>query len=174
MPFPTYFLFLFIVLVLFVAGCFIYFRIYKRKINEALVNGTKSGKTLPAPHSIAVILLVMFLLFTVFISFIAGFGVAYRAAEKQKDEGQIDVHAYYAEVKEINNNTITVSGMQINDEKYQGEFTYQLYDGLIIECHEQPIAISDISEGDCVEIILLTAINGYEDIFKIQLINPHD
>lgn len=174
MPFPTFFLLSFIVLILFIAVCCVYFRIYKRKINEALVNASNQGNPLPAPYSVATILLVVFLLLAIFMSFFVGMGVGYRSFDKQKNEGQIDIHAFYAEVKEINNDTITVSGSEINDIKYQGDFTYQLYDGLIIEYHEQPIAIDDIVEGDHVEIILLTAANGYEDIFKIQLISPHN
>ena len=174
MPIPAFLLFLMILLILFLALCFLYFRIYKRRINEALVNASNQGKTLPAPFSIATILLVVFLLLAIILSFFAGLWAGHQILEKQMDEGQIDVHAFYAEVKEISNNAITVSGMQVNDEKYQGEFTYQLYDGLIIEYHEQAISIDDINEGDHVEIILLTAVNGYEDIFKIQLIRPHD
>lgn len=174
MPVPAFLLFLMIVLILFLALCFFYFRIYKRRINEALVNASNQGKPLPAPRSIATILLVVFLLLAIILSFFAGLWSGYQMLEKQMDEGQIDVHAFYAEVKEIRNNAITVSGIQVNDEKYQGEFTYQLYDGLIMEYHEQEISIDDIIEGDYVEIILLTAVNGNEDIFKIQLIRPHD
>ena len=174
MPVPAFLLFLMIVLIPFLALCFFYFRIYKRRINEALVNASGRGKTLPAPFSIAATLLVVFLLLAVILSFFAGLRSGYQILEKQMDEGQIDVHAFYAEVKEIGNHAITVSGIQANDEKYQGEFTYRLYDGLMIEYHEQAISIDDITEGDYVEIILLTAVNGYEDIFKIQLIRPHD
>ena len=54
------------------------------------------------------------------------------------------------------------------------DIAYQLSDSLIIEYHEQAITIDDIAAGDCVEVILLTAVNGYEDIFKIQLIRRHN
>ena len=174
MPIPAFLLFLMILLILFLALCFFYFQIYKRRINEALVSASNQGKALPAPFSIATILLVVFLLLAIILSFFVGLWSGYQILEKQMDEGQIDAHAFYAKVKEIKNNTITVCGIPVNDEKYQGEFTYQLYDGLIMEYHDQAISIDDIIEGDFVEIILLTAVNGYEDIFKIQLISPHD
>ena len=174
MPIPALALFLLIVLLLFLALGFFYFRIYKRKINEALVNASGRGKTLPAPFSIAANLLVIFLLLAIILGFFAGLWAGYQLLEKQMDEGQIDVHAFYAEVKEIKDNRITVSGIPINDEKYQGEFTYQLHDGLIIEYHEQAITKDDIAAGDHVAVILLTAVNGHEDIFKLQLIRRQD
>lgn len=168
MGFPAYFLLIIGMVIFLIAVCVVYYRIYKRKINMALDGTMEQSKPMPAPFNVAVVLTIIFLLFAILMSYIIGFGMGYRSLD---DEGQIDVHAFYAEVKEVREETITVKGIQLNDEAYRGEFTFQLYEGLIIEWHDQLISFSDLEEGDSVSIILITDVLGVEDIFKIQLLD---
>ena len=162
---PAYLLFFLGMLILLVMVCIIYYRIYKRTINRALTDTSKKHKAMPAPFSIVAILTIIFLLFNIFLSYIIGFGMAYRTFDS--DDGQIDVHAFYAEVQEIGDNTITVKGIQLNEKEYREVLTYQLYDGIEIEWNGQLISLGDLNEGDMVSIILLTDLGGIEDIFKI-------
>lgn len=169
MGFPIYFLLILGMVFLLIILCVIYYRIYKRKINMALDGTADLHRPMPSPFNVAVILTVIFLLFAILMSFVIGFGMGYRSLDD--DDKQIDVHAFYAEVQEIGTKTITVKGIQLNDEKYRDEFTFQLYDGLMIEWHEQSISLEDLKEGDLVSIILITDAGGIEDIFKICLLD---
>ena len=168
MGFPIYFLLLLGILCLLIVVCIAYYRIYKCKINKAL-DGTTPHKPMPSPFNVAVALIVIFLLFAILMSFVIGFGMGYRSLDN--DDGEIDVNAFYAEVQTVEADTITVKGIQLNDEKYRGEFTFQLYEGLMIEWHEQPILLSDLDEGDLISIVLVTDAGGIEDIFKIYLLD---
>ncbi|MGN0351647.1 MAG: hypothetical protein ACI4ES_08335 [Roseburia sp.] len=169
MGLPIYFLLLLGMVFLLITACVVYYLIYKRKINMALDGTTEQHKPMPAPFNVAVALTIIFLLFAILMSFIIGFGIGYRSLDN--DDGQIDIHAFYAEVQEIRAETITVKGIQLNDEEYRDESTFQLYEGLMIEWHEQPISLSDLDEGDLVSIILITDAGGIEDVFKIYLLD---
>lgn len=169
MQFPAFFLIIAGMVILLITIGVVYYRIYKRKINLALAGSGTQGKPMPAPFDMAALLIIVFLLFAVLMSFVLGFRMGYHALDN--DEGQIDIHAFYAEVKEVGTETITVKGLQLNDADYRSEFTFQLYEGLMIERHNQPISLSDIDKGDLVSIVLLTDISGVEDVFKIQLID---
>ena len=165
--FPLFLILTAILSVTFIAACGLYLKFYKRKINMAL-NGM-TVKAIPAPLHIAVIFLIVFLICMVFISFVCGFGVAYRSFENE--EGQIDVTAFYAEIVSIDESHITVEGISLNEKDYRGEFTLELHESIIIEWHGQQIAPTDLYEGDLVAIILIQDIGGIEDIFKIQLLD---
>ena len=165
--FPLFLILTAILSVTFIAACGLYLKFYKRKINMAL-NGM-TVKAIPAPLHIAVIFLIVFLICMVFISFVCGFGVAYRSFENE--EGQIDVTAFYAEIVSIDESHITVEGISLNEKDYRGEFTLELHESIIIEWHGQQIAPTDLCEGDMVAIILIQDIGGIEDIFKIQLLD---
>lgn len=165
--FPLFLILTVVLSVVLIIACGLYLKFYKRKINMAL-NGM-TVKAMPAPLHIAVIFLIVFLICMVFISFVCGFGVAYRSFENE--EGQIDVTAFYAEIVSIDESHITVEGISLNEKDYRGEFTFELHESIIIEWHGQQIAPTDLCEGDMVAIILIQDIVGVEDIFKIQLLN---
>ena len=95
--------------------------------------------------------------------------MGYRSLDRESD-GQIDIQTLYAEITEIRTDTITVEGLQLNGTDYCSEFTFQLHEGLMIECNDTQISVSDLNEGDFVSSILLTDLGGIEDVFKIYLI----
>ena len=165
--FPLFLILTVVLSVVLIIACGLYLKFYKRKINMAL-NGM-TVKAMPSPLHIAVIFLIVFLICMVFISFVCGFGLAYRSFENE--EGQIDVTAFYAEIVNIDESHITVEGIPLNEKNYRGEFTFELHESIIIEWHGQQIAPTDLCEGDMVAIILIQDIVGVEDIFKIQLLN---
>lgn len=169
MGFPIYFLFLLGMLFILIVICIAYYRIYKCRINKTLDGTTTLQKPMPSPFNVAVALTVVFLLFAILMSFVIGFVMGYRSPDNV--DGEIDVNTFYAEVQAVDAGTITVKGIQLNDEKYRGEFIFQLYESLMIEWHEQPILLSDLDEGDLISIVLVTDSGGIEDIFKIYLLD---
>lgn len=170
MNLPLYILLLLGMLILLIGICVAYYWIYKKKINLALHGASTQSKPMPAPFSVAAVLIIAFLLFAILLSFIIGFGMGYRSLDRESD-GQIDIQTLYAEITEIGTDTITVEGLQLNGTNYRSEFTFQLHEGLMIECNDTQISISDLNEGDFVSIILLTDLGGIEDVFKIYLIS---
>ena len=165
--FPFFLILTAVLSVILIAACGLYLKFYKHKINMSL-KGTPA-KALPSPLHIAVIFLIVFLICMVFVSFIGGFGLAYRSFEKE--EGQIDVTAFYAKIVSIDEDHITVKGIPLNEKDYRDKFTFELHESIVIEWQGQQIALADLREGDLVAVILLQDIVGVEDIFKIQLLN---
>ena len=90
--------------------------------------------------------------------------------EFSKEDGQIDVTAFYAEIISIDENAVTVKGIALNEKEYRQEVTFQLHESVIIEWNNQPLTIGNLGEGDLVSIILIEDVLGVEDIFKIQLL----
>ena len=84
-----------------------------------------------------------------------------------------DLETYYAEVKEVNEITLTVKGLSINEEKYQDEFQYEISGQVTIVQGNEIITLSELEQGDIVSIILITGeghVKGITDAFKITLI----
>lgn len=167
--FPLFLIFVAGLLVVLIGCCVLYVRFYKRRINEALNGTLKMSKTMPAPFTVAIMLLIAFLIFAVFMSFVIGFGSGYRSLDGEED-GQIDVNAFYAEIISIDERTITVNGISLNQKDYRGELTFQLHESVIVEWNGQQIAPNNLQEGDLIAIILLKDVVGLEDIFKIQVL----
>ncbi|HMM06907.1 MAG TPA: hypothetical protein PKD52_09595 [Clostridiales bacterium] len=82
-----------------------------------------------------------------------------------------DIQTFYAEVKDVGDNTILVEGISLNDESYRGEFRYDVWEATKLEWRNSPISLSDLDEGDLVSITLITDRGGITDIFKIQLLD---
>ena len=159
-----------------VAFCILYYQLYKRHINRVLANGTPTRKPMPAPLHVALAATLIFLLCSIGISFVVGFGMGYRALDGD-EEGQIDVNTICAQIKEIQEyvtpveSLMTVETVERNYEPDCQIETFLLYEGLMIEQDGQPISVSDLKEGQFVSIVLLTDLGGVEDIFKIEVID---
>ena len=102
-------------------------------------------------------------------------GVGYKTAqnyyEASIDEfSAADLETYYAEVKEVNERTLTVKGLSINEEKYQGESQYEISGQVTIVQGNEIITLLELEQGDIVSIILITGeghVKGITDAFKI-------
>lgn len=167
--FPLFLIFVAGLLAVLIGCCVLYIRFYKRRINEALNGTLKKQKAMPAPFTVAIMLLIAFLIFAVFMSFVIGFGSGYRSLDG-KEDGQIDVNAFYAEIISIDESEITVNGISMNEKDYRGEFTFYLHESVIVEWNSQQIRPDELREGDMVAIILLRDVAGVEDLFKIQVL----
>ncbi|MBD8070681.1 hypothetical protein [Bacillus sp. PS06] len=171
MVFPIYFLVLFVILIILVATVIIYFQVYKRHINKAL--GATEGKrtSMVPPYRVAIVMTIIVLLIGILISYFVGYVTAYKDYEEDVWVlAHSDIQTFYAEVKEVGENSILVEGIPLNDEKYQGEFQYDIWEEVSIYRQDTVIQLSDLSEGDLISITLLTDRAGSTNIFKIQLL----
>lgn len=154
--------------IIFLAAFYIgYSLIYKRKNSTASSRTSEQQKLMPAPLHVAAVLIIVFLFIALLFSLFLHYGISHPITK----DGEIDVDAFYAEVKEVGEDTVTVAGIPLNDKAYRGEFTFQTYEGLPVEWHDRQISISDLDEGNLVSVVLLTDLGGTEDIFKIRLLD---
>lgn len=168
MNLPFYlWLFLAAVVILW-ALCALYFHLYKRRINAALHTPDRP-RPIPAPFHVAAILTVVLLVLSIVLSFLAGFGIAYRTMDDP--DGEIDVTAFYAQVAEVGAETLVVEGLPTNRPEFRSMQTLQLYPGLPVLRHGQVVDAAQLQPGDSVCIILLTDVAGIEEIFKIEVLN---
>ncbi len=167
MGFPIFIIAGLFFVVLLIIALVVYFQIYKSHINKALNAKTKFSAMTP-PYKVVVTLTMIALMIGIFISYLAGYKVANDRFVTASMT--FDVHSFYAQVKEIDENTITVDGISLNDAKYRGEFKYELYEDVGILWNDEPISLSDIKSGDFVCITLVTGGGNITDIFKIQLL----
>jgi heme/copper-type cytochrome/quinol oxidase subunit 2 len=172
MVFPIYFLALLVILIILVATIIVYFQVYKRHINRAL--GATDGKrtSMVPPYRVAIVMTIIVLLIGILISYFAGYANAYKDYE---DDAWVmshsDIQTFYAEVKEIGDNSLLVEGISLNDENYRGEFQYDVWGEVSIYRQDTLIQLSDLSEGNLISITLVTDRTGITNIFKIQLLS---
>ena len=171
MVFPVFIVFALFFVVLLIITLVVYLQVYKSHINKALNAESKPAAMTP-PYKVAIVLTIIALVISVLFSYLAGYKAAYDRFENANIT--FDVHSFYAEVKEIDKNTIIVDGISLNDRTYQGEFKYKIYEGVNIVWKDKSISLLDIKPGDLVCITLVTGGGDITDIFKIQLLNRKD
>lgn len=172
MGIPIYFLALFAILIILVTTVVVYFQVYKRHINKALK--ATEGKCTPMvpPYKAAIVMTFIVLLIGILISYYAGYATAYKHYDGDAwVMSASDIQTFYAEVKKVEEHSILVEGISLNDEDYRGEFQYDVWNGEVsIYRQETVIRLSDLSEGNLVSITLVTDRTGITNIFKIQLL----
>jgi len=175
MGFPAFLFPVLIIIVLFAAAfsaviIAIYFQIYKHYINNVLKKG-KVHSAMAPPYKVVIISTIIILFIGIVVSLFAGYRIGYNRFEEDIDHvSASDFETYYAKVKEVGENTITVEGISINEEKYRGEFCYEIWGEVSIVCGDSSIPLSALEKGDLVSVILITGdgrITGITDIYKI-------
>lgn len=173
MGIPMYFLLLLLAVILAVAAVIVYLQIYKYNINKALKKDASEKDALHSrmvpPYTVAAILTLILFAMCVFVSYAVGYKTAYR--EWSWSLEPTDIQGYYAEVLRVGENEITVKGLDVNEEKYRGEFQYQVWEEKPVLCRDETILLKDLEAGDLIMVILITDRYGNTDIFKIQLLN---
>ena len=108
-------------------------------------------------------------------SLFMGYKIGYNRFEESINHFSAnDIETYYAEVKAVSEDTITVAGISLSEEKYHQEFCYQISSEVSIICGDEQISLTDLENGDLVSITLVTGkghLIGITDIFKITLLN---
>ncbi|WP_213950394.1 hypothetical protein [Tepidanaerobacter syntrophicus] len=172
MGIPTFFLALFAILILLAATIVVYFQVYKRHINKALEATDGKRTSMVSPYKATIVMTIIVLLIGILISYFAGYYYAYKKYEEDVwVMSSSDIQAFYAKVKKVDEHSLLVEGISLNDENYRGEFQYDdLWEGISVCNKDTAIKLSDLSEGDLVSITLLTDRTGHTNIFKIQLL----
>ena len=179
MTLPTFLFPAFLIIVAFVVALpavitMIYLQVYKNYVNRVF-NSNKAHSTMVPPYKIVIILTVVVLFFGVLLSLFVGYKIGNYEYEKNLEEwSAFDLQTFYAEVLEVGEHTITFNGISLNEERYRGEFQYEVWGETSIAHGDQPIALADLGPGDLISVILTTDKNAATDLFKIQLIasNP--
>ena len=172
MKIPIFFLLFLIVFIVFIVTIAVYFQVYKRHINKVLVENASPQHSMMPPYKMAIVMTVISLIICVMISYFMGYYKAYNICEEHTNTiAPNDIQTFYAQVIEIEEHTISVEGISINEEKYQGKFSYEIWGEVFIGWNDAQIPLSELSEGDIVSITLLTDSSGLSDIFKIQLLD---
>lgn len=172
--FPAFLVITLFVIIVPVVIIAVYLQIYKRHINNALNN--KDHRTpMASPHKVIIVSAIVVLFIGVFASLFVGYKTAQNYYEASIDQfSATDLETYYAEVKEVNEKTLTVKGLSINEEKYQGEFQYEIAGQVTIVQGNEIITLSELEQGDIVSIILISGegrIKGITDVFKITFVS---
>ena len=175
--FPVFFLITIFVIIIPFFIIAVYLQIYKRHINNVLNNSEYHGR-MASPHKVVIVSTIIVLFIGIIVSLFVGYKIAQNYYEGSIEQfSATDLETYYAEVKEIEEKTIIVKGLSINEEKYQGEFRYEIGGEVSIVKDEKIISLSDLEQGDLVSIILVAGeghVKGITDVFKITLIDEAD
>lgn len=155
----------------------VYLQIYKRHVNNVLNNSEYHGRMV-SPHKVVIVSTVIVLFIGIIVSLFVGYKIAQNYYEGSIDQfAATDLETYYAEVKEISENTIIVEGISINEKKYQGEFRYEIGGEVSIVKDDKIISISELEQGDLISVILIAGeghVKGITDVFKITVIEELD
>lgn len=186
MVFPFFFLMIAGVILIVAAIIAVYFWIYKRNINRAIKTGNETVHTMAPPFQVVIIILILALIITTFISYFVGYKTAYDRMEnaappQYTSEESIEQQTFYAEITAIsgsveNGNSITVSGLSVNDINYRGEFSFSIFGETLLEWHGKPLDFSELKTGDIISItfsgeIEETSPATINHVIKIQLLN---
>ena len=172
MGFPIYFFIVLAVAALLIATVAVYFQVYKRSINRALEINPGTHVPMTPPYKVAILLTIAVLIVGILISYFAGYKAAYDKYEEELSQtSAFDIQTFYAEVKDVGDDTILVEGISLNDESFRGEFRYDVWEATKLEWRNTPISLSDLDNGDLVSITLITDRGGITDLFKIRLLD---
>lgn len=152
----------------------IYLQVYKKHVNSVLNSSDYHGKMV-SPHKVVIVSTIIVLFIGIMVSLFVGYKIAQTYYESSINQfAAPDLETYYAHIKEVDENTITVTGISVNDKAYQGEFRYEISGQVSIVKDGKIIAVSELEQGDLVSIILITGegrVEGITDIFKITVID---
>lgn len=133
----------------------VYFLLYKRRINRALRSDAAHAHAMWPPSKILVTSALLLLSVAVVVSYFVGYKTAYDRLEAGTAAPQAET--FYGEIIEITGspetgNAITIQGLDINDPRYRGEFSFAVYGETMIEWQGMPLEFSDLEPGDRVSV----------------------
>ena len=131
-----------------------YFLLYRQRINRALREGG-SPRPLAPPHRVLVLAALALLAAAVVVSYFAGYKTAYDRMENAGPTAWPET--FYAEITGITGspevgNAVTVQGLDVNDARYRGTFSFAVYGETALERQGQPLGFSDLEIGDLVSV----------------------
>lgn len=170
MGFPVFFIMILCIVILLTITVIAYLQVYKRHINEVIQGKSAVHARMLPPYKVAIGLTIIVLIVGLVVSYFVGYKTAYDNFEDAMSRTSLDIYSFYAEVKDVGENTLSVEGIALNEENYRGEFKYEVWGETRIEWHDELISLNDLSEGDLVSITLATAGGGITDVYQIRLL----
>lgn len=121
-----------------------------------------------------VIALVCYSLLIAGVFCFIGYKIAYRQMEKSTSI--LNSQTFYATVTDIQDNKLTVKGMEINDINFRGEFCFSVVEKTKIVWRGTSISIEELNVGDNISItfiggVLETEPGQIEQVEVIQLLD---
>lgn len=178
MGFPAFFLMVLALVIFLIVIVAVYFQIYKRSINKALVEKDAPPAPMASPYKVAIILTVVLLFVAGMISYFIGYKAAYDDFEYGSEQSRLVHETFYAEVKEVDGQHVLVQGLEINDRDYRGEYILEIYAETELTWHDTEISISDLEVGHIVSVeiysvdgVIDTSTDILVDIAKIQILS---
>jgi len=94
----------------------------------------------------------------------------------KEPQNETNSQTFYAEIKNINNTSLLVDGLEVNDINYRGEFSFKITEETKLEWRNTTIDISDLDEGDNISITFEGEIQetypaNINDVVRIQLLD---
>lgn len=125
-------------------------------------------------RKVKIILCLLFILAIVTSSFFIGYRVAYNKIENTFTDTKSET--FYATITDINDTSISVQGVEINDINYRGEFEFAITGETELVWRGTPITVSEFNVGDCISITFTGYIQEtypaqITDVIKVQLLN---
>lgn len=107
------------------------------------------------------------------VFYFLGYKVAYSRMESSASK--LATQTFYATISDIQNNTFTVTGMEVNDINFRGSFRFSIADGTKITWRYTDISADDLDVGDNISItftgeILETDPGQIQQVEVIQLL----
>jgi hypothetical protein len=107
------------------------------------------------------------------VFYFLGYKVAYSRMENSASA--LETQTFYATISDIQNNTFTVTGMEVNDINFRGNFRFSIAEGTKITWRYTDISVDDLDVGENIAItftgeILETDSGQIQQIEVIQLL----
>lgn len=173
---PIFFLLLLIAVIVLIVAVFIYFQLYKRNINKVLEEGMSKHNQMVPPHKAAsVVVTLVLMMLTGVICYFIGYKNAYDDFEYGLSQSTASPYTFYAEITDIRDRTIQVTGLSVNDINFRGDFVFPVHEETEIEWRYTKLEFGELDIGDTIAITfdgeVLETSPAQIEVFKIQLLD---
>lgn len=104
--------------------------------------------------------------------------IGYKAAYNRMENAGPDSipQTFYAVISDIGDNTLTVTGLDVNDINFRGEFSFSIAEETKVTWRYTDISIADLDAGDHISItftgaILATSPGQIQQVEVVQLLD---
>ena len=120
---------------------------------------------------------LVMLCYSVALAGVSG-GIGYKVASGRVEDAAPAARpqTFYATVSDIRDNAVTVTGMEVNDINFRGEFCFSVTEETEITCRYTDISLGDLEAGDNVSItftgeVMETSPAQIQGVEMIQLLD---
>lgn len=136
------------------------FRVYKKKISRMIKDGESGSQPSGPPYKPLIITAVILLILTAVTGYFTGYKTAYDRMENgalATDDAVGYTQTFYGKITGITGsleagNTIRVSGLDVNDINFRGDFEISVSGETILQWRGTSIEFSQLENGDTISI----------------------